>query len=85
MPDGHKKAFDTVWQEGLFLKRFRYGITWETRRIIMEQFRRFHCYMRVSGGLSESINVPGCSIVNDTLCSVYKGPGRRVIWKIRSH
>ena len=51
-----KKAFDTVWQDGLFYKLYENGITGKTWRIIRKLFKNFKCHVRVGSELSDPFN-----------------------------
>ena len=49
-----RKAFDTVWQDGLFFKLYNYGLSGKTWRILRKLFENFKCCVQVAGQLSES-------------------------------
>lgn len=49
-----KKAFDTVWQDGLFFKLHEYGLNGKTWRILKELFNNFTCCVRIGAEISES-------------------------------
>ena len=49
-----RKAFDTVWQDGLFFKLFNIGISGKTWRILRKLFHNFKCSVQIGGKLSES-------------------------------
>ena len=49
-----RKAFDTVWQNGLFYNLFNAGINGKTWRIIRKLFNHFKCSVQVAGKLSDS-------------------------------
>ena len=48
-----KKAYDTVWQDGLFYKLYKAGINGKTWRILRQLYKGFKCKVRVAGILSE--------------------------------
>ena len=48
-----KKAFDTVWQDGLFVKLFDSGVNGKTWRVLKDLFDGFKCHVRVGAELSE--------------------------------
>ena len=50
-----EKAYDTVWQEGLFYKLFSVGINGRTWRILRKFYNGFKCQVKVDGMLSEEI------------------------------
>ena len=41
-----RKAYDTVWQDGMLYKLFHYGINGKTWRIIRNFYRKFMCQVR---------------------------------------
>lgn len=47
-----KKAFDTVWQIGLFVQLYDMGLDRQIWRILRNSYRNFHCAVRVGSGLS---------------------------------
>ncbi len=47
-----KKAYDTVWQEGMLYKLFHYGINGKTWRLIRNFYKKFMCQVQF-GSLSE--------------------------------
>jgi len=51
-----KKAFDSVWQEGLFYKLFNYGLCGKTWRMIRFLFHDFKCMVKYSNGNSFPFN-----------------------------
>ena len=48
-----KKAFDTVWQNGLFYKLRQYGMDRKLWRILKNVYDGFQCAVNVGGRLSE--------------------------------
>ena len=50
-----EKAYDTVWQNGLFYKLYNAGINGRTWRILRKFYNGFKCQIRVAGTLSEEI------------------------------
>ena len=48
-----RKAFDTVWYEGLFLKLFRMGCNKHLWSILWSYYQGFMCSVQVAGGRSE--------------------------------
>ncbi len=47
-----KKAFDTVWQTGLFVQLHDMGLDRKIWRILRNSYTNFHCAVRVGTGLS---------------------------------
>ena len=46
-----KKAYDSVWQNGLFYALFSYGINGKSWRVLREFYCNFKCYVRVGNVL----------------------------------
>ena len=53
-----KKAYDTVWQNGMFVKLFQYGINGKTWRIIRNFYANFTCQVQC-GSLSDVFQAYG--------------------------
>ena len=51
-----KKAFDSVWHEGLFYKLFNYGLNGKTWRILRFMFHQFKCMVRYGNETSAEFN-----------------------------
>lgn len=51
-----KKAFDTVWQEGLFYKLYHNGLNGKTWRILRYMFHQFKCMVRYGNDNSAEFN-----------------------------
>ena len=47
-----KKAYDTIWQDGMFYKLYKYGINGKTWRLIRNFYKNFKCQIHF-GSLSE--------------------------------
>lgn len=48
-----KKAFDTVWQDGLFYKLNQHGMDKKLWRILRRVYKQFECSVSIGGNLSE--------------------------------
>ena len=48
-----KKAYDTVWQDGLFYKLYKLGMNAKAWRILRKFYKNFKCQIKISGGLSD--------------------------------
>ncbi len=49
-----RKAFDTVWQNGLFHKLFHYGVRGKAWRLIKKLYDGFECQVKIGGIVSEA-------------------------------
>ncbi len=47
-----KKAFDSVWLDGLFLKLYDMGIDMKLWRVVQDAYDDFRCCVAVAGGKS---------------------------------
>jgi len=47
-----KKAYDTVWQEGLFFKLYKLGMNGKSWRILRHFYKEFMCQIKLCGGVS---------------------------------
>ena len=65
-----RKAFDTVWQDGLFYKLYNYGINGKAWRILRKMFEDFKCYVRVGNCISESF-LANQGIHQGSVCSCF--------------
>ena len=52
-----KKAFDTVWQDGLFFKLYNLGLRGKAWRIMRLMYRGFVCKIKLHGGVSDAFEV----------------------------
>ena len=51
-----KKAFDSVWHQGLFHKLFRYGISDKILNLIQDIYRKTKCAVKVNDGRTNFFN-----------------------------
>ncbi len=49
-----RKAFDTVWQDGLFYKLYHYGLNGKTWRVLRALFTDFRCCVQLCNQLSNT-------------------------------
>ena len=49
-----RKAYDTVWQNGLFYALYKTGICCKTWRICMKFYKKFECHVKIGKHMSES-------------------------------
>ena len=47
-----KKAYDTVWQDGLFYKLYKLGLNGKAWRLLRKFYQQFKCQIKLCGGLS---------------------------------
>ena len=52
-----KKAFDTVWQDGLFFKLYEIGLKGKTWRVLRYMFNNYKCVVRVGGDLTKEFRI----------------------------
>ena len=65
-----RKAYDTVWQDGLFYKLFKLGMTGKAWRILRRFYNGFVCQIKFSGQLS-SLFEAGQGIHQGAPCSLF--------------
>ena len=52
-----KKAYDFVWQKGLFYKLYTLNICPKLWRLIMKLYEKFECYVRVGNIMSDGFTI----------------------------
>ena len=50
-----RKAFDTIWQDGVFFRLYEAGIRGKAWRILRRLYDGFVCKVKLAGGLSEEV------------------------------
>ena len=51
-----RKAFDTVWRDGLFYKMLKHGINGKTYNIIHSMYTKNKCRIKFASGLSKTFS-----------------------------
>ena len=52
-----RKAYDTVWQKGLFYQLYQGDMCCKTWRMITELYNDYKCIVKIGNKMSESFNI----------------------------
>ena len=70
-----KRAFDTVWREGLYFKLLKFGLSSKLVTIIKDMYSKTQCKVNINGSMSNIIEYfsgmrQGCNL-SPTLFNLY--------------
>ena len=70
-----KKAYDSVWRDGLFYKLLKSGVRGKTFNVIQSMYSQSECYIKINGDrtdfMSDSIGVKQGEVLSPLLFNLF--------------